>query len=168
MSIFRLVPPAGSPLPARSILPCVLPGLGGRPRSAELLADHLGSLNPFFVSSGRAGLTILLKALRQGSDRREVVIPAYTCFSVPSAVARAGLTIRLCDVDPKTLDLDLNALVRLDLERALCIVPSGLYGLPGRPRHPGADRPEVGRLPRGRRGAMPRGDTRWSGLRQLR
>jgi dTDP-4-amino-4,6-dideoxygalactose transaminase len=60
-----------------------------------------------------------------------VVIPAYTCFSVPSAVAHAGLTIRLCDVDPKTLDLDLNALVRLDLGRALCIVPSGLYGLPG-------------------------------------
>jgi len=46
-------------------------------------------------------------------------------------VARAGLTIRLCDVDPKTLDLDLNALVRLDLGKALCIVPSGLYGLPG-------------------------------------
>jgi dTDP-4-amino-4,6-dideoxygalactose transaminase len=37
----------------------------------------------------------------------------------------------LCDVDPKTLDIDLNALVRLDLDRVLCIVPSGLYGLPG-------------------------------------
>jgi dTDP-4-amino-4,6-dideoxygalactose transaminase len=49
---------------------------------------------------------------------------------VPSAVARAGLTIRLCDVDPKTLDLDLNALARLDLSRVLCIVPSSLYGMP--------------------------------------
>ena len=131
MSRFRLVPPAGAPLPARSVLPSVLPGLGDRRGFAELLADRLGAQNPFFVSSGRAALTILLKALRQGSDRREVVIPAYTCFSVPSAVARAGLTIRLCDVDPKTLDLDLNALVRLDLGRALSIVPSGLYGLPG-------------------------------------
>jgi dTDP-4-amino-4,6-dideoxygalactose transaminase len=84
-----------------------------------------------FVSSGRAALTLLLRVLREGSNRREVVIPAYTCFSVPSAVVRAGLTIRLCDVDPKTLDIDLNALVRLDLERVLCIVPSGLYGLPG-------------------------------------
>ena len=131
MSRFRLVPPAGAPLPARSVLPSVFPGVGDRRGFAELLADRLGAQNPFFVSSGRAALTILLKALRQGSDRREVVIPAYTCFSVPSAVARAGLTIRLCDVDPKTLDLDLNALVRLDLGRALCIVPSGLYGLPG-------------------------------------
>ena len=130
MSRFRLVPPAGAPLPARSVLPSVLPGLGDRRGFAELLAARLGAQNPFFVLSGRAALTILLKALRQGSDRREVVIPAYTCFSVPSAVARAGLTIRLCDVDPKTLDLDLNALVRLDLGRALCIVSSGLYGLP--------------------------------------
>src|SRR4029077_3784186 len=95
------------------------------------LAEHLGVANPVFVSSGRAALAILLKELCRHSDRREVVIPAYTCFSVPSAIARSGLTIRLCDVDPKTLDLDLNALVRLDLERALCIVPSGLYGLPG-------------------------------------
>ena len=130
MSRFRLVPPAGAPLPARSVLPSVLPGLGDRRGFAELLAARLGAQSPFFVLSGRAALTILLKALRQGSDRREVVIPAYTCFSVPSAVARAGLTIRLCDVDPKTLDLDLNALVRLDLGRALCIVSSGLYGLP--------------------------------------
>jgi len=72
-----------------------------------------------------------MEAMRQNSDRREVVIPAYTCFSVPSAVARAGLVIRLCDVDPKTLDFDLSALVRIDLQKALCIVPSGLYGLPG-------------------------------------
>jgi dTDP-4-amino-4,6-dideoxygalactose transaminase len=49
---------------------------------------------------------------------------------VPAAVVRAGLTIRMCDVDPKTLDLDQNALARLDLSRALCIIPSGLYGLP--------------------------------------
>ena len=129
MSRFRLVAPAGAPLPAWSVLPSVFQSGGGG--LAELFAARLGVQNPFFVSSGRAALAVLFKALRRGSSRREVVIPAYTCFSVPSAVARAGLTIRLCDVDPKTLDLDLNALGRLDLNKALCIVPSGLYGLPG-------------------------------------
>jgi dTDP-4-amino-4,6-dideoxygalactose transaminase len=131
MSRFRLVPPAGAPLPARSVLPALFPDAGGRGSVAKLLGEHLGVQNPAFVSSGRAALAILLNELRQCSDRREVVIPAYTCFSVPSAVARTGLTIRLCDVDPKTLDLDLNALLGLDLDKALCIVPSGLYGLPG-------------------------------------
>ncbi len=85
----------------------------------------------FCVSSGRAALTIVLRAMQAGSRRREVVIPAYTCYSVPSAVVRAGLTIRVCDVDPKTLDLDFNALAGIDLARVLCVVPSSLYGLPG-------------------------------------
>jgi dTDP-4-amino-4,6-dideoxygalactose transaminase len=97
---------------------------------AEVLRKYLGVENVFFASSGRAALTILLKALGQGSGRREVIIPAYTCLSVPSSVVRAGLVARLCDVDPKTLDFDQNALRRLDLGRALCIVPSGLYGMP--------------------------------------
>jgi len=131
MNRFRLVAPAGAPLPVRTALPSVLPSAGDDRGLAKLLGKRLGVQNPFFVSSGRAALAVLLRALQQGSDRREVVLPAYTCFSVPSAVARVGLVIRLCDVDPKTLDLDLNALVQLDLGKALCIVPSGLYGMPG-------------------------------------
>lgn len=131
MGLFRVVAPAGAPLPIRAVLPSVLRGSPDHGGLAELLRERLGTQNLFSVSSGRAAFTVLLKALRQCSGRREVVIPAYTCFSVPSAVARAGLVIRLCDVDPKTLDLDLSALGRLDLATALCIVPSGLYGMPG-------------------------------------
>ncbi len=131
MSPFRLVAPAGAPLAVQTVLSSVLQGCGDHRGLAELLRERLGIRNLFFISSGRAAFTVLLKALQQCSGRREVLIPAYTCFSVPSAVARAGLVMRLCDVDPKTLDLDLNALGRLDLAKALCIVPSGLYGMPG-------------------------------------
>jgi perosamine synthetase len=127
----RLVAPAGAPLPARTALASVLRRSGNDRGLTRLLAERLGLRNTFFISSGRAALTILLQAMRLSSDRREVVVPAYTCFSVPSAVARAGLVIRACDVDPKTLDLDPSALVRLDLRKVLCIVSSGLYGLPG-------------------------------------
>ena len=103
----------------------------GRGPTEVVTAKWPGSRHAFFLSSGRAALTVLLRAMQQGSPRPEVVIPAYTCFSVPSAIARAGLTVRLCDVDPKTLDLDLGSLAGIDLSRALCIVPSGLYGMPG-------------------------------------
>jgi perosamine synthetase len=127
MRPFRLVAPAGAPVPIGAVLRSALPvPLGGD----GALRAYIGDRHAFFVSSGRAALTLLLRAMPRDPHRREVVIPAYTCYSVPSAVARAGLTIRLCDVDPKTLDLDLNALARLDLTRALCIVPSSLYGLP--------------------------------------
>src|SRR5882724_4960211 len=127
----RLVAPAGAPLPVGAVLRSVLAGSGDHRGPTGLLRERLGIQNPFFVSSGQAALATILKVLCQCSDRREVVVPAYTCFSVPSTVARAGLRIRLCDVDPKTLDLDLNALARLDLDKALCLVPSGLYGMPG-------------------------------------
>jgi perosamine synthetase len=125
----RLVPPAGAPLPARTIARALGPARVAHDAAGAVLR-RLGVRHAFWLSSGRAALTVLLRALSAVSVRREVVIPAYTCFSVPSAIARAGLLVRLCDVDPKTLDLDLNALVRLDLSRVLCIVPSGLYGLP--------------------------------------
>jgi len=97
----------------------------------EHLSRRLERHHVFLLRSGRAALTVLLNAFRGCSGRREVVIPAYTCFSVGSAVARAGLKIRLCDVDPKTLDLDHKSLLQLDHGQVLCIIPSGLYGLPG-------------------------------------
>lgn len=125
----RLVAPAGAPVPVRSVLRAALPPRPGDP--AQALRARFGTKHAFFLSSGRAALTVLLQALQRGSQRREVVVPAYTCFSVPSAVVRAGLTIRLCDVDPKTLDIDFNSLAGIDLGRVLGIVPSGLYGLPG-------------------------------------
>jgi dTDP-4-amino-4,6-dideoxygalactose transaminase len=130
MSAFRLVAPAGAPVPVRSVLPAFLER-GSEVPGLNAFRERLGVRSLSLVSSGRAALTLLLQAMQEGSERREVIVPAYTCFSVPSAVTRAGLTIRLCDVDPETLDLDLNALVQLDLPRALCIVPSSLYGLPG-------------------------------------
>jgi len=130
LKLFRLVAPAGAPLPISLVLPSVFYRTGNRTDVRELRQGHLGAGHIFSVSSGRAALAIILKALKQLSGRREVVIPAYTCFSVPSAVVRAGLPIRLCDVDPKTLDLDQNALARLDRRKALCIIPSSLYGIP--------------------------------------
>jgi len=130
MTRFRLVPPAGAPLSARAILRAAVPSALDKSRSTEILRRQVGGRHVYFISSGRAALTLLLRALQKLSNRREVVIPAYTCFSVPSAVVRAGLCIRLCDIDPKTLDLDHNALPRLDLGKVLCIVSSGLFGLP--------------------------------------
>lgn len=127
---FHLIAPAGAPVPVRVAVRSILASAQSR-SPEETLRDRLGVRHAFFLSSGRAALTVLLDALQRGGEPREVVIPAYTCFSVASAVARSGLTIRLCDVDPKTLDLDANALYRLDLARALCIVPSSLYGMPG-------------------------------------
>lgn len=92
----------------------------------------MGVRQCLFASSGRAALVTALRAVRRLSPggKDEVVLPSYTCFSVPAAVARAGLKIRLCDVDPRTLDYDKEALRRTDFGRAACLLSTSLYGIP--------------------------------------
>jgi dTDP-4-amino-4,6-dideoxygalactose transaminase len=84
----------------------------------------------FLVSSGKAALTVILKALAGVSRRRRVIIPAYTCFSVPSAIVKAGLEVVLCDVDPNTLDFNFAELEGLLDENVLCVVSTHLFGRP--------------------------------------
>jgi len=64
-----------------------------------------------------------------------VALPAYTCFSVPASVVRAGLKVQPVEVDPHTLDFDLSQLETLPDKKLLCIITSNLFGfvndLPG-------------------------------------
>lgn len=86
-----------------------------------------------FISSGRAGMTLVLSILQKlcgDSQRDEVVIPGYTCYSVPSSIEKAGLRIRVCDIDPVSLSYDLDTLKGYDFSRVLAIVSANLYGLP--------------------------------------
>lgn len=86
----------------------------------------------FFVSSGRAAMFVLLRALRRlaAPHKTVVIVPSYTCYSVPAAVIRAGLRVRILDIDPATLSYDLNALAHTDFSQVLAIVSSNLYGIP--------------------------------------
>lgn len=94
------------------------------------LQGHYGTSHVFLTSSGKAALSLLLRSLSSISSRRKVVIPAYTCFSVPSAIVKCGLDIVLCDIDPATLDLDFSHLEQLLDDQTLCVVPTHLLGIP--------------------------------------
>jgi dTDP-4-amino-4,6-dideoxygalactose transaminase len=99
----------------------------------ESLRTAAGLEHAWLMSTGRAAMSVALEAMkRTASDPRrvEVLIPGYTCYSVPAAVERAGLTPRLCDVDPGTLNPDLASLERTDFSRVLAVVSANLYGLP--------------------------------------
>jgi dTDP-4-amino-4,6-dideoxygalactose transaminase len=83
-------------------------------------------------SSGRAAMVVALRAMKAvaGSRRTRVVIPGYTCYSVAAALENTGLTPVLCDVDPRTLSFDLEALARIDLSGVLAVITANLYGIP--------------------------------------
>src|SRR5262249_13192015 len=116
MRIRRTLPPAAAPLGWRDLLNGIAgmsdPARAMRAREGEL-RRHFGVRHVFLVSSGKAALTLALTALRSRSTRTDVVIPAYTCVSVPAAVLKAGLRPVLCDVDPATFDFDEHLLEQL-------------------------------------------------------
>jgi dTDP-4-amino-4,6-dideoxygalactose transaminase len=63
-------------------------------------------------------------------DRNEVLVPAYTSFSVPSSVVKAGLKVSLYDLDPGTLSPDLKSLKKALSPATLAVVVCHLYGYP--------------------------------------
>ena len=135
MRIGRTLPPAAAPLSWRN-LSAGLQGWVRGPRETQRFSDELRACfnrrHCFPVSSGKAALTLILLALKEmRPERDKVLIPAFTCYSVPSAIVRAGLKVSLCDIDPLTFDFDLRQLRdKLADPRLLCVVPVHLFGLP--------------------------------------
>src|SRR5436309_1199496 len=133
MRIGRTLPPAAAPLgwidlwhgAAGALSPAT-----SRRRVEEQIRRRFGVRHVFLVSSGTAALTLSLKALRSLSGRTEVVIPAYTCYSVAAAVEKAGLRPVLCDIDPSTFDFDHALLERTLGANTLCVIAHHLFGVP--------------------------------------
>lgn len=148
MNALRFVPPAGTPIGIADVL-CSLRDALTRADTVKLLTEAVRVRADVryctLVSTGRAALTLALLALKKmdGGRREEVVIPSYTCFSVASSVVKAGLKVRLADVDPATLDFAPGELEQLDGSRVLAVVATNLYGLP-------CDLPAITRLARDR------------------
>lgn len=130
----RTLPPVAAPSTPADLLA----GLRGALRPAGALSAlgqgiglTMGVKHVFLVSSGRAALTLVLRALARGSSRRRVIVPAYTCFSVAASVVKAGLDLVPCDIDPGTLDFDFDQLGALVAEEPpLAVVSVHLFGRP--------------------------------------
>lgn len=114
MKIQRSLPPAASPIYIDDIFHGILGFVHGQAeveRFESELKGYLGVKYCFLFSSGKAALATILESLKVlYPDKDEVIIPAYTCYSVPSAIVRAGLKIRLCDINPDTLDFNYHHL----------------------------------------------------------
>jgi len=129
-----MVAPAGMPVSildlfkiARSRLASENPGVA----FADIIKEVSGAAYCWFVNSGRAADYLILKSLRtiSANSKNEVVVPAYTCFSVPASIIKAGLRIRLVDIVPETMDYDFSQLGRMDLSNALAVLPTNLFGI---------------------------------------
>lgn len=124
----RVRPPGGGPVPPRVLRALV----SGRSPGAEALLPLrrlLGQGEVTLHRSGREAMRVALTRAAARTGRHEVVIPAYTCFSVPAAAVAAGLRIRLADVDDRGR-LDPASIPPGALERASAVVACNLFGVP--------------------------------------
>ena len=115
--IGRTIPPAAAPIFMADILNGIRGAIRGKEEVEQRcreIARYFNAEHCYLVSSGKAALYLILAAIKKRHPhRQEVIIPAFCCYTVPSAIMRAGLKIRLCDIDPATLDYDYDCLEKL-------------------------------------------------------
>jgi dTDP-4-amino-4,6-dideoxygalactose transaminase len=95
----------------------------------EEIKKILNTENIFFTNSGTSALYVILKALKQNSQKDEVIIPAYTSASLLFAIKKAGLTPVLCDINTDELSLDGTKAKNLIGKNTLALIAVHMFGI---------------------------------------
>jgi len=99
-----------------------------RERTNTVLRERYNAHHSLLTDSGTSALILALRQLLPA--RGTVAFPAYACSDLASAAIGAGMRVRLYDIDPATLNADLDS-VRQVVKRGVDgIVVSHLYGYP--------------------------------------
>jgi dTDP-4-amino-4,6-dideoxygalactose transaminase len=129
---WRHQPPALSPVAPAGLLAGFGAVIGGGGTGNEFVTDELkrryNATDVLLTDSGTSALVIALQSLvpRGGT----VAYPAYACIDLTAAALRAGVKVRLYDLDPLTLSPDMDSL-RDALERGVdAVLVAHLYGYP--------------------------------------
>jgi dTDP-4-amino-4,6-dideoxygalactose transaminase len=105
-------------------------GTGPRTQRFErAFADYIGSVEALAVNSCTAGLHLALLACRVGPGD-EVPVTALTFVASSNVIIHCGATPVFVDVDPRTLNLDLEDLERKITRRTKAVMPVHFAGLP--------------------------------------
>lgn len=96
-------------------------------RFEQAFARFQGCEHAVFVPSGRVALLLILQRLAhpQGS---EVIVPAFTHFSIPSVIRHAGLVPVFADIDPETYELTPDTVSAVLTDRTRALIPTHLFG----------------------------------------
>lgn len=88
-----------------------------------------GSVESVAVNSATAGLHLVLEALGVGPGS-EVIVPDWTFTATAEIVRLLGGTPVIVDIDPATLNIDLNRVADAVTNRTVAAIPVHFAGLP--------------------------------------
>jgi len=118
------------PLLAKTVARLIRGMDGGALETFERRAAlYLGTEDAVCVPSGRWALYFILKAMgfKKGD---EVIIPAFTYFAVPAAVAALGLKPVYADIEKDSLNIDASSIEARITARTRAVIPTHLCGFP--------------------------------------
>ena len=127
--------PAYSPLSLSSLVKSLgaLVSLGSRSR--EVLASHLKTRfscpEAILTGSGTEALQLAFQSIaRRGEGDAEILLPAYSCYDLMTAVLGAGVRARFYDLDPTSFMPDEGSFRRGLRPKPAAVVVGNLFGYP--------------------------------------
>jgi dTDP-4-amino-4,6-dideoxygalactose transaminase len=121
--MFYQLPPVGNPV-----------HLKGHAGSGPELPDVFSPYTPVYLDSGTSALAAAVQAAirLKGVEAPEVILPAYGCPDLVSAVVYAGARPVLADLEPERPWMDLDQVSALINPQTVAIVAVSLFGIPER------------------------------------
>lgn len=95
---------------------------------ARTLREQLDARRVTFTDRGTSALVLAMRMTAGAGGT--VALPAYGCVDLTAAALRAGVKVRLYDLDPETLSPDLDSLAQTVRRGAGAIVVAHMYGYP--------------------------------------
>jgi dTDP-4-amino-4,6-dideoxygalactose transaminase len=95
----------------------------------QQFADYIGVSEAVSCNSGTDALYLALRSLNIGVGD-EVITTTFTFIATSEVIIRVGATPVFVDIDPKTLNLDLDQLESVITPQTKAIIPVHLFGQP--------------------------------------
>ncbi|MCG2703541.1 MAG: DegT/DnrJ/EryC1/StrS family aminotransferase [Candidatus Omnitrophica bacterium] len=130
--MIRKIPITAAVLPLTQIIGSIRGLCSGEKAQEELkqnLAAVLKRRHIILSDSGLSAFYLILAALKKGSSRNEVILPAYTAGSLVVSVRKAGLKPVLCDISLNDFNMDAALLPGIISQNTLCIVGVHMFGI---------------------------------------
>jgi len=118
---------------AQAVYEAVLSGwLSQGPRVAEFeegFAHYVGCRHAIAVNNGTSALHLVLAAAGIG-EGDEVIVPPLTFISTANVVLFQNARVVFADIDPQTLNVDVDAVKKKINSRTKAVIPVHLFGQP--------------------------------------
>lgn len=134
-SLPKLIPPSGHSVDLSSLIRSIISSFqpaNKHPDSiGKELSDWLNVRKCYYTSSGTSALFLILKSIaRIAPNRDEVIVPAYCCPSIITAILNADLKPILCDIEPSNFSYSQSQLELKINARTIAVLLVHLFGFP--------------------------------------